>query len=152
MSRLGYAGAIWIVLAVVATILWRRPAIAAYVAAAVWSADLIALGLKALADRPRPFEVAEEPEPLLLAVGGQSFPSGHGATAAAGALALSRFLPHRWPVFALLALAIGYSRIYVGVHYPADVLAGAALGVLVATALPMLAATLPRSRRSRPGG
>ena len=133
LSRLGYGGAIWIVIGFGAALLWRRPAILPLVAATVWSADLITLGIKALVDRPRPFVVHPEPAPLLLSVIGDSFPSGHAATAFAGAAILSRYLPGRWPVLFLLAIAIAFSRLYVGVHYPVDVLGGAAVGLAVAT-------------------
>ncbi len=61
-----------------------------------------------------------------------SFPSAHASTAFAGALAYSRL---GLPASALYALAakLSYSRLYLGVHYPSDVLAGAALGTVVAT-------------------
>jgi undecaprenyl-diphosphatase len=65
---------------------------------------------------------------------------------------LTRWLPGRWPVLFVLAVAIAYSRVYVGVHYPGDVLAGAALGVLVAIALPRLVTALPRRRPALPPG
>ncbi|MEX2211168.1 MAG: phosphatase PAP2 family protein [Gaiellaceae bacterium] len=122
------------------------------VAAAAWSADLLALGLKAAFDRPRPFVDDPEPPPLLLNVLGDSFPSGHAATSFAGAVVLARYLPGRWPVLLVLALAIAFSRVYVGVHYPLDVIAGAALGVLVATALLMLVASRRRPPPAPPGG
>jgi membrane-associated phospholipid phosphatase len=58
-------------------------------------------------------------------------PSGHAATSFAGAVILSYFLPRSAPYVFLLAAAIAFSRIYVGVHYPSDVVAGAALGAAV---------------------
>jgi undecaprenyl-diphosphatase len=81
-----------------------------------------------------------------------SFPSGHTATAVAGAIVLSYFVPQAAPLFALLAALIAYSRLYVGVHYPLDVLAGAAIGLGVATALRLLLEALRRSRQSRRTG
>lgn len=61
-----------------------------------------------------------------------SFPSAHAVNIAAQATLLSWFYPRwRW-VYALFALFICYSRVYVGVHYPLDVVGGAVIGVLVA--------------------
>jgi undecaprenyl-diphosphatase len=74
-----------------------------------------------------------------------SFPSGHATVAFACATVLALAVPRlRVPLFVLAAL-IAFSRVYVGVHYPFDVLAGAVLGVGLATALRMLAGALRRS-------
>ncbi len=60
-----------------------------------------------------------------------SFPSAHASTAFAGALAYSRLGLPALPLYAL-AGGLSYSRLYLGVHYPSDVLAGALLGTAVA--------------------
>ena len=91
------------------------------------------------------------PEPLLEAPSTFSFPSGHATVAFACATVLALAVPRlRWWLYALAAL-IAFSRVYVGVHYPGDVLVGALLGVAIARALLMLAAALrrsaPRTRR-----
>jgi len=57
-----------------------------------------------------------------------SFPSGHTASAFAFAEGVSRVLPALGPPLRLAALAVGYSRVHVGVHYPGDVASGALIG------------------------
>ncbi len=68
------------------------------------------------------------PAPYALA----SFPSGHAATAFALAAVLSRWYPRWSGVWLGLAVAVGWSRIVLGSHFPSDVLGGAVLGVAVA--------------------
>jgi len=58
-----------------------------------------------------------------------SFPSGHSAAAFAFAAAAAGELPELAPVLGTLAVAVGYSRVHTGVHYPSDVAAGAAIGI-----------------------
>lgn len=87
--------------------------------------------LKVLYAIPRPFLSFHDITVLLTYGANDSFPSGHSAMFAA--LATSIFPYHRWLslLVAFLALLIGFSRIYVGVHYPLDVLAGFCIGILV---------------------
>jgi undecaprenyl-diphosphatase len=66
---------------------------------------------------------------------GWSFPSGHTAAAFSGAWVASTVWPRRAPLFFGLAATVGFSRIYVGAHYPGDVLAGATLGMVIAEAI-----------------
>jgi undecaprenyl-diphosphatase len=133
---IGYAGLVWIALAVVLSVLARRPLLitTALTAGCVWAADLLAMGLKPLVDRPRPFDTLADADPLLGGTLGSSFPSGHAATSFAGAVVLAYLFRRGLVVLLLLALAIAYSRVYLGVHYPSDVLVGAALGAAVALA------------------
>jgi diacylglycerol kinase family enzyme len=63
-----------------------------------------------------------------------SFPSGHAASGLAFAVAATRELPEAGPLLLPLAGTVAYSRVYLGVHYPSDVLAGAAFGAAVGMA------------------
>ena len=88
--------------------------------------------LKALTNRDRPPLRYAEPKALVSVPHDGSFPSGHAATSFAAATILAFAFPRLWPLLFTLAAAIAFSRVYVGVHYPLDVVAGAVLGVLVA--------------------
>ena len=136
-------------IAAVLALIWKRYAVLAITFAAVAIADISAAGLKLVFDRERPSSRYPEPRPLVHAPTDGSFPSGHAATSFAAATVLTFAWPRWWPAFLLLALAIGFSRVYVGVHYPLDVVGGAVLGILVATALRLLVAALQSSRAAR---
>ncbi len=118
-------------------------------AGTVWAADLISLVLKSTVDRQRPYETLAEADPLLRASVGNSFPSGHAATSFAGAVILAYLLPRALPALLLLATLVAVSRVYVGVHYPLDILAGAALGALVAGIVMAALRLRPRTSAGR---
>jgi undecaprenyl-diphosphatase len=88
--------------------------------------------------------------PLLAVPHSKSFPSGHAATSFACATVLAVLAPRAAPFLYVLAFAIAYSRLYVGVHWPLDVVAGALIGVV--TALLLLAAARRLSRGGRRRG
>jgi undecaprenyl-diphosphatase len=131
---------------------WRRPNVFLLVATTALTTNLLNTLLKYAVQRDRPPTILLDPEPLLEVPTTSSFPSGHTSSSFACALVLSRLAPRLTvPLFSLAAL-IGLSRIYVGVHYPLDVVAGAVLGVLVATALLRLLGALRRSPPATPAG
>jgi len=109
-----------------------RPALAALLALLLVAPSVGFL--KALARRPRPRDVIKadiavnDPKFLLR---GPSFPSGDTASAFAVATSLAGFVRRRWAVLMLaISTTIGALRVFVMAHYPSDVLAGAALGLL----------------------
>ena len=85
--------------------------------------------LKDLFMRARPF-MAMPDAVAVVGTGGYSFPSGHATSAFMAAFILSSCFK-RWILFFFLAVVVGLSRVYLGVHYPADVLAGAVLGTII---------------------
>jgi undecaprenyl-diphosphatase len=91
--------------------------------------------IKALFRRRRPFIDIVRALVIGRRPDGWSFPSGHSAAAFSGAWILSTVWPGRAPLFFALASLVGFSRIYVGAHYPGDVFSGAALGMLIAEAI-----------------
>jgi undecaprenyl-diphosphatase len=119
----------------VALFIWggRRGRLAAamLIVAVALTDQLSCTVLKPLIGRLRPCN-ALPPEDIRLIVGGSkafSFPSAHAANSfAMASVAAWRF--KRWaPLCFIVAAAVGYSRIYVGLHYPLDVLGGTVLGL-----------------------
>ena len=132
-SRLGEHGALWLAIGVAGQLSdreRRRPWRAGM--RAVAAAYALNTAIKPLVGRRRP-ELPGLP-PLSATPTKLSFPSAHASTSFAGALAYSRAGQPAAPLYAL-ALALSLSRVYLGVHYPSDVLAGALLGTAVAASL-----------------
>lgn len=93
------------------------------------------LALKNLVARIRPYETVEGLKLLIARQSDFSFPSGHACASFAAASVYFRKLPQKWGISAVvLAALIAFSRLYVGVHYPTDVLAGAVIGIWAAWA------------------
>jgi undecaprenyl-diphosphatase len=130
VTHLGDHGVIWIALAAVLLCIPKTRRLGLCVAAALLLNGLFCnLLLKPLIARPRPFALREIAL-LIAAPKDFSFPSGHtsAAFAAASALALNR---SRLAIPAgILAAIIAFSRLYLYVHYPTDVLGGILLGCL----------------------
>ena len=116
-------------------VVWRRWGVLVLTVLVVSVADLAARGLKEIFDVERPSVRYAAPKSLVPAPHDHSFPSGHAATSFAAATVLTAASPRWGPLWFLLALAIGFTRVYVGVHYPLDIIGGALLGIGVALAV-----------------
>ncbi len=91
---------------------------------------LVVNSMKFAIDRPRPYEMMSLVD-LARSSFDSSFPSGHTTNAFAGAVAVGLKWRKVLPWLLALATAIGFSRVYIGVHFPLDVVAGASIGILI---------------------
>jgi membrane-associated phospholipid phosphatase len=140
------------VLAALAALMWRRPGIFMFVLAGDVLSDAASFGLRYAIGRDRPSVRFPEPAPLVHVPGNPSLPSGHASTSFACAALLAWLTPlPAVPLFVVAAL-VSFSRVYTGVHYPLDSIAGAALGLAVAIALRLLATALRRSEQEQRAG
>ena len=151
LSYAGRLGLLWFVIALVLSLAYRRWSPLALTVIAIALSDWSAMALKALSDRPRPPLRYAEPKTLVPLPHDGSFPSGHAATSFAAATMLSFAFPRLAPLLYVLAAAVAFSRVYVGVHYPLDVIGGAILGVLVALVV-MLLVNARLTRNTQAGG
>jgi undecaprenyl-diphosphatase len=117
------------------------------IAAAFATGDAASGAIKEAVDRPRP--PVDDPQNLTAAVdlpASSSFPSGHATTAFAAAAAAAVLIPRlRWPALALAAV-VALSRVYLGVHFVLDVMAGALLGTLIGISIALIARRLGAAR------
>ena len=138
VTYLGESGIFWILLSLLIIALGRkngwRTTGCLMLAAMLLGLLLGEIALKNIICRPRPFQEMPEISLLIPPPSGYSFPSGHSCASFAAATII--FLKDKRPGTAALALAalIAFSRVFLFVHYPTDVLAGSLLGVLCALA------------------
>jgi membrane-associated phospholipid phosphatase len=129
----------------------RRAALRGTVAIGVTSA-LVNQGIKRVYVRPRPDRAdAGTPQDRQVTMpDSTSFPSGHSASAFAFAAAVGSEMPRLALPLRLLAAAVAYSRVHTGVHYPADVVVGSAVGAGTGHAVAALASRADHRRRPGP--
>ena len=137
ITSLGNGGLFWIGLGIVMLVFKKyRLAGGAGLLSMALNYLITNLTLKELVARPRPYTVLEELTILIDRPGEFSFPSGHTSCSFAFAVAIYLLLPKKYGVPAMvLATLIAVSRLYVGVHYPIDILGGVAVGIICAFAV-----------------
>ncbi|MGN1133585.1 MAG: phosphatase PAP2 family protein, partial [Oscillospiraceae bacterium] len=131
---LGDKGFIWIVMALFLLFIPQTRRMGAYLAVTLVVLTLVnEVGIKSIFQRSRPFIQ----QPLLIDTviphpGGYSFPSSHSASSFASATTIYKFNKPIGIAAYIVAGFIALSRIYFGVHFPTDILAGAAVGIITA--------------------
>lgn len=132
-TQLGNSGLLFIALAVL-LLFFRstRKGGAAALTAMFFGLIVTNLTIKPLVSRLRPWIVMENFTALVAEPDPNSFPSGHSCSAFAFAVALCIMLPKRWMKVTALCMAavMALSRLYVGVHFPSDVVVGSLIGAL----------------------
>lgn len=131
ITSLGNAGIIWILLTAALLIPKKTRKIGCMSACALLATLLFNnILLKNMVARVRPYNAIDGLIPIIKKPVEFSFPSGHAGSSFASASVLYRKLPKKYGIWAIvLAVLISFSRLYVGVHYPSDVLAGILTGI-----------------------
>jgi undecaprenyl-diphosphatase len=134
ITHLGDAGAVWLVLTLLCLVLAKTRKVGILMAASTILNFLVNnVCLKNLVARTRPYEVIPGLQRIIEAQSDFSFPSGHSGASFAVAVVMLMMFPKKVGIPAMaLAVLIALSRLYVGVHNPTDVLAGALVGTLAA--------------------
>ena len=133
ITSLGNGGMIWIV-ATIALLIPKKTRKAGIMSAAALLGSLIINNniVKNIVQRPRPFVTFTDLQIIIPTPSEFSFPSGHTSSSFAAAAVFYRHLPKKIGLpSVILAGMIGFSRLYVGVHYPTDVIAGVLMGILL---------------------
>lgn len=133
ITSLGNGGMIWIA-ATIVLLIPKKTRKAGIMSAAALLGSLIINNniVKNIVQRPRPFVTFTDLQIIIPTPSEFSFPSGHTSSSFAAAAVFYRHLPKKLGLPAvILAGLIGFSRLYVGVHYPTDVIAGVLMGILL---------------------
>ncbi len=132
VTRLGDKGIFWITVAVLFLLFksTRKTGLALSIGLVI-NALIVNVWLKNMVGRIRPYEVVEGLKCLIPEPSDASFPSGHASHAFVAVAVIWIMMSEKYGIIALIISAIiAWSRLYLGVHYPSDVLAGILIGII----------------------
>lgn len=134
ITMLGELGTLWIVVGIILIIPKKTRKTGFTVLVALLMSLIINNGIiKHIVGRARPYDMVTGLETVIGELKDSSFPSGHTASSFAAAMVIFRNMSKKFGVPAIiLAVLIGISRMYLGVHYPTDVIFGAISGIIIA--------------------
>lgn len=150
ITYLGNGGIFWILVCILLMLIKKTRATGAVCSCSLAVTFLINnLILKNVIARVRPYEAIESLTRIIGAQSDFSFPSGHSGASFAVAVVIFMEMPKKYGIPAvILAFLIALSRLYVGVHYPSDVIAGIATGTVYAVICVMVYRKFFKDRRS----
>lgn len=136
ITATGDKGLIWILLALLLLIPKKTRKVGIMCLVALVGSLIVNNGIiKNLVQRTRPYEVVDGLKRLIVAQRDYSFPSGHTGSSFAAAIVMYKKLPKKYGIPAVIyASLIAFSRLYIGVHYPTDVLFAVISGFFIALA------------------
>ncbi len=148
ITSIGNAGCVWIVIGLILLFSTKYRKYGIMLLSALLLCFIVGnLGLKPLIARERPYNFNSAIKLLIDAPSDFSFPSGHTMTSFASASVLYYMDKKLGVVAYILASAIAFSRLYLYVHYPSDVLVGLITGILIAKIVVKLADIIEENRK-----
>lgn len=133
ITRLGDSGMIWVLASIIMLFFpkTRRIGVLSLIALLL-SLLIVNFTLKNLFARNRPYDLLEGLQVLIHKPSDYSFPSGHTSSSFCAAITMYLSLPKKYGIVILiLASLIAFSRLYLGVHYPTDIIGGVCIGIIV---------------------
>lgn len=129
-TTIGDVGLIWIIISLILlfTKKYKKVGIISIISLAICLL-IVNLGLKPLVHRERPFNIIENLTLLIKEPHDYSFPSGHTAASFVMVYIFYKYIKKYFPIVLIVALLISFSRLYLTVHFPSDVIAGIFLGL-----------------------